>query len=220
MGLSLSEMRTILRRSCGVDEFDDGFDDPGCDEKLNRSYWNLLDRLNFRENETTIPFALVTGSRKYEVPADFNAFRGVSVFDTDGQSKPLDRISAKVYDELYNNTATDERSNALPTKYYREGNAIILWPTPDSDYSAILHYWKTLADLSDVNTTLPFQDSWHEIVLNGGVFRGYIEIGDMDRYAKMRAEVNALIEEQVPTEAKEERDSRYLHVEVPGRDYP
>lgn len=220
MGLTLSEMRTILRRACGTDEFDDGFSDDDVDLKLNRSYWELVDRLNFRENEITIPFALVTGSRKYELPSDFNALRGVSVFDTDGQSNPLDMIDEKVYDKLYNNNPTDGISNALPTKYYREKGFIQFWPTPDNDYDAILHYWKTLADLGDTNTTLPLPESWHEIVLNGGIYRGYIEIGDMKRYGEMKGVVDAAIMMAVPTEAKEQLDSRMIHVEVPGRDYP
>jgi hypothetical protein len=219
MGLSLLEMRTIMRRTLGVDESDDGFSDIDCNTKLNRSYWELVDRLNFRENELTIPFGTIAGSRKYNMPVDNNALRSIAIFDENNQSHKLDRMTKDVYDQKYNNKS-DGSFQAIPTDYYREGTFIQLWPTPDKIYICELHYWKNLNDLALDTDVLPLPESWHEIVLLGGVWRGYIELGDMTRYTSAKNSQLSLIADAVPTEAKEEIDSRMAHVEVPGREYP
>ena len=219
MGLSLLEMRTIMRRTLGVDENDDGFSDLDCNEKLNRSYWELVDRLNFRENEVTIPFVTIAGSRKYGMPTDYNALQGIAIFDLNNQSHKLKRMTKDIYDTKYNND-TDNSFQAIPTDYYREGNFIQLYPTPDQVYNCVLHYWKTLPDLANDSDVLPIQESWHEIVLLGGVWRGYMELGDMTRYNSIKNSQLALIADAVPTQSKEEIDSRLAHVEVPGREYP
>lgn len=208
-----------MRRTLGVDENDDGFSDSDCNLKLNRSYWEIVDRMNFRENELTIPFSTIQGSRKYGVPGDLNALQGIAIFDLNDQSHKLNRMTKDVYDNKYNNN-TDNSFQRIPTHYYRENNFIQLWPTPDQVYSCTLHYWKNLADLAEDSDVLPLQESWHEIILLGGVWRGYIELGDMSRYNSTKNAQLALISDSVPTEAKEEIDSRMAHVEVPGREYP
>lgn len=208
-----------MRRTLGVDELDDGFSDADCNIKLNRSYWEVLDRLNFRENELTIPFSTIASSRKYGVPGDLNALQGVAIFDLNNQSHKLRRITKDVYDSKYNNNP-DNSFERMPEEYYREGEFLQLWPTPDQVYNCILHYWKILADLALDTDVLPLQESLHEIILLGGVWRGYMELGDMNRYNSTKNAQLALISDAVPTQAKEEIDSRLAHVEVPGREYP
>ncbi len=220
MGMSLTALRQGVWRACGTDEFDDGFSSDDVDLLLNRSFWNICDKLDFRENEITIPFTFAIGDRKYEMPADFNALRSIAVFDENGASTDLERWDSKSYDAVYNNTVADEQSNNLPTKYYRESGHIVVWPTPDQEYSGVFHYWKNLSDLSDENDDLPLPQSWDEIIMVGAAGRGFISLGDMKRFSEANATINSWIADQVPTAAKEEKDSRMLHVEVPGREYP
>lgn len=226
MGLSLLQMRQIARRALGVDSFDEGFDDAGLNLKLNMAWWSFQSKMDIRENEQSIPFVLIPGSRKYAVPGDFHALRTMAIFDFNGpdqstgyQSKDLDQMTLNVYDSVYNQDITGNHQG-MPTHYVRENSFFYMWPTPNLAYNCVLRYWKTLQDLANDQDILPIPESQHQIILMGGIANGFIEVGDLTRMSQAQTFQDKLITEMVPVQADEEMDNRLAHVEVPGREYP
>lgn len=220
-------MRAIMRRVLGVDSSDDGFDDTGCNLKLNMSWWDFQLRMDIRENEITIPFSTLTGTRKYACPADMHALRSIAIFDQSGstpaqdyQSHGLEQMTLQRYDQLYISDSVPTAQQSMPTNYVRENGFIYLFPTPDLVYDCVFHYWSQLQDLAADGDLLPVPENQHQIILLGGVSNGFLELGDLTRYSQNEGIRDKKIGELVPVQAEEESDNRLAHVEVPGRDYP
>lgn|SRR3990167_260358 len=183
---------------------------------LNQSYWEILDKFPFREKEETATISTVIGQRTYPVPNPFEALQMLSVIDpNNGSSSVLIRAGNYEYESI---RETDSGSNGMPTKYYREESKIRLWPIPDNVYTMTIKYWTTLDDLVSGNSPL-IPQSWHEIILYGACWRGFLELRDFDAYKEYKQLQVGLITSSVPTEAKEERDSHESGLEVLGREY-
>jgi hypothetical protein len=213
MGLNLAEMREGVYRVCGVDE--DDVDPILVDKLLNVSWWEIMNKFKFRAKDTVAEFPLVIGSEKYTVPDAFEALRSIAVYDTSNMSHYIERVTSKWYQERYD---TDADSRGFPTHYFREGDSVILWPTPDAAYTAVLRYTSTLADLSESNDPSIPQE-WHEIIKYGGCWRLALELGDFQRKESLARTQIALIESCVPVDSKEASDSRYANLEVVRNEY-
>ena len=61
--------------------------------------------------------------------------------------------------------------------------------------------------------------SWHEIVLYGGLWRAFIGMNDYQRANAAKQHQSALVASSVPVEAKEEYDSHRAHLEVIQNEY-
>ena len=227
MGLSLASLRTELRKSLGVDAVDlpnatqtSPTEKVGADELLNRSLWEVTEKFAFREKERSVSFTIdnVLG-HKYTLPGVFDALLDVSIESIDGNLvyTPLNRMTRVVYDSLYSANSQDQTKYTIPTDYVRENDCIIFYPSPNQSYNVKLRFLQTIADLSDSNTSLTIPQSWHEIILLGAVWRGFITFGDMDRADRIKQHQLSLITSSVPVEAKEEFDSHLSGVEVIGR---
>ena len=224
MGLDLVSLRRQLRESIGLEGDDTtnlpDLDSPsktGADTYLNRSYWELLDKFKFREKEVTATFSTVAGTKFYQVPSLFEALQGIAIEDPDTlQHTPLDRMSPDEYEQEFMDTTGDQ---GKPTGYFREGNGIRLWRTPDKVYELTLHYWTVLSDLSSTNTTSPLPQNWHEVLLFGATWRAMIGV-NADYAGAQAAKANqiSLIEGTSQVEEKEQFDSHRAGVEVPGYD--
>jgi hypothetical protein len=174
---------------------------------LNQSWWEIIDKFQFREKEFTATFATTAGTRNYEVPQPFEALRQVSITDSsDSQHIKLLRMIPNVYENVYNE---DSSQQDIPTQYVREGCMIRLWPTPDQAYTITLKYMSVLPDLSTTNYTIPtVPQVWGECILYGAVWRQYARLGDLTRSAFFKNLQVGLINSTSPVETKEEYDSK------------
>lgn len=203
MTLDLVALRESLRSATGTDDSD--MDNDKADRYLNRAYWELLDKFHFREKEVTAAFQTVAGTRFYNMPSPFEALKKLIITDPDTtRDIVLQRISPERYESLY---GSDENLQGMPQAYYREGCSARIWPTPDKVYDMLVKYWTTLEDLSDSNTTPEIPQSWHEIILFGGQWRAFMDLGDVQRGYAFKRIYNDLISTSVPVESKEEIDS-------------
>ena len=215
MSLDLQQMRDDLRDHTGTDDSD--MPDTKADLYLNRSYWEILDKFHFREKEVTATWDTVVGTRLYNMPSPFEALRKLSIKDpVTGEHKVLERTTIDVYERTYD---ADADAQGFPTHYVREGCAVRLLPTPDDAYEITQKYWTVLSDLSATNTTPPIPQSWHEIILFGGVWRAFLGILDYVHGNAAKSHQVSLINSAVPVEAKEEIDSPNAGLEVKVREY-
>lgn len=215
MGLDLEQMRNDLRTATGMDE--DDLPDPSADVLLNRSYWELIGKFQFREKEQTDTFPTVAGVRNYGLPTTFDALRKLSALEPDSQDhKVIDRATIDWYEQNYNEK---EENRGFPERYVRDGACQIrLWPTPDGIYTITIKYWTTLNDITEGNAP-EIPQAWHEIIYLGGLWRAFIQIGDFIRTRECKNHQISLINSMVPVEAKEEYDSHRAGVAPIIREY-
>lgn len=215
MTLDIIQLRADLRDHTGTDEFD--MPTAKADLYLNRSYWEILDKFHFREKEVTATWDTVAGTRLYNMPSPFEALRKLSIKDpATGEHKVLDRTTIDVYERTFD---ADSDAQGFPVAYVREGCAVRLLPTPDDAYEITQKYWTVLSDLSDSNSVPPIPQSWHEIIMFGGVWRAFLGNRDFVSANATKAHQISLINSSVPVEAKEEYDSPEARLEVRVRPY-
>lgn len=206
MTLDLDRMRIRVRKPLGMmDEDDTDLTNDDVDEYLNMSFWEVQDKFPFREKEKTGTFQTQVGVRNYEMPDPFEYLKSLAIVDlTSFQHKPLDLITAREYERLYNEQTT---AQGKPCKYLREDCYARLWPTPDNIYTIVLRRNIVLADISESNNTLPIPQVWTEIVIYGAIWRAFIDFGDFARANAMKAHQVSLLDTIEPTEIKELGDT-------------
>lgn len=224
MGLDLQGMRRALREHLGLvgdstDEIpdQDSASKTGADTFLNRSFWEICSKFDFREQEVIGSFPTVAGTGFYQVPTLFDALKSIDIEDlNDFSHKPLDRIDRDVFSRKYENRID---AQGKPELYFRESNGIRLWQTPDNAYTLTISYRAGLADLDNNNTNPPMQHEWHEVILFGGIWRAQVGVNRDYNGAKVtRALQGALIDGMTTTDVKEQDDSHQSGLEVLGRD--
>lgn len=213
MSIIVDTMISNVQRALGVDEGDAGFDTPGVLLLLNKSWWEIQNKFNFREKETSYIFPTIVGTNEYAVPTLFEAIRLISIEDPiDEQHTPLTRITVRENEMEFINSST---SYDMPTSYFRYNNKIHLLPTPDQVYNITVYHRLTLADLATGNYP-PIPQEWHEIIEAGAIYRGYKDLADFTRAKAARQDQLELINTTVPVESKEEMDSANAGLDIPA----
>jgi hypothetical protein len=240
MPLSITVLRTELRDHLGLDE--DELPPEDADSLLNRSWWEVMDKFNFREKEAKTSFQTVAGIHIYSMPQGYDALQLLSIGGSNNNNllggqfylnggaflnpttsdetkhTQLDRIDDKWFEDNYDD---DVDEYGQPVRYYRYGSGIVLNPTPDAVYNVNVSYLITLADLSNTNEYPPVPQSWHEVILYGAVWRGFMRMGDYNRKQAAQATQIGLINSMTPVAAKEEADSSMAGLQFyNGRSHP
>lgn len=214
MSLVIQDLRDGLRRSCGGIEIADYSNDI-VDLWLNQAYWEIMDKFPFREKQKTSTFQFIDGVRFYDAPTPFEAVTKISIADateSDNKHTPLKRMTIDRYEQEYD---SDDDQEGKPEFYIRYGIGFYVLPTPDKAYDGFIYYNTTLADIADDNTTPEIPQVWHEIIMFGGIARGWLQLDNTNKatfYFNLQA---TKINTTSPTEAKEEEDSSLAGVELP-----
>lgn len=208
--------RDKLRRICGVDITDDGFDNTGVDLLLNQSLWEIADMFKFREAETDYTNSSVIGTAAIAVQADLNGLQKVSIEDANSsQHTTLDEMSLQDYETDYVDSST---AQGKPTHFVRRGSNIILWPTPDAVYEIKSYYRKTVADMTSGGLVTP--QAWDEVILFGGVWRGFVELGDFNRKREAKETQMELLSTKETNETKEKVNRPFAGLQMMRPPYP
>jgi hypothetical protein len=217
MTLVLADLELELEEHLGLDATDVGqapWTVDRIDLLLNRSFWEIQYKFPFREKELTATFVTVAGTRLYAIPVLFEALRQLSIEDVnDFSHSVLQRTTIYDYEQRFVNDPSGVEQDK-PTHYTREGLGIRLLPTPDRVYTVTIKYQTTLADLSTQNNVPVIPQIWHEVILYGAVWRGFMRLGDYARAQAAKAHQRELMAEIQPVEAKEETDTHLGGLDV------
>lgn len=201
-------MRSELRTHLGVDSSE--LSDGDADLLIDRSAAELMAKFHFKAMEDKQSIVTVDGTSVYSVPASTDCVEGLYIEDPNSyQHSPIDRITYDFYEQNFVNTTDAE---GKPTHYFRRGDDITLYPTPDDVYNITLYRRKVLGDFSAGGTFFGPQE-WYEIVLYGAVTRGFQRLGDYQRAQASATFQASLVSSTTPTEAKEEYDSHRAGVD-------
>ncbi len=218
MAIDLTVLRTELRVHLGYEtDGTDDLSDDNADLLLNRAFWELLNKFNFREEECSIEFTVDEDDDFISLPTLFESLRTLSILNADTNKwTPLVRADIKEFERVAND---DSSAKGAPENYFREGIGIRLYSSaggaPDKTYTLRIKYRVTLADLATGNTTLIIPDVWHELVLMGGHWRGLYRLRNYEAAREIRNVQIGLINSTVEVEGKEEGDSSLAGIEIP-----
>ncbi len=219
MAIDLAVLRTELRIHLGYEsDGTDDLSDDNADLLLNRAFWELLNKFNFREEECSIEFTVDEDEDFISLPTLFESMRKLSILNSDTNKwTPLVRADIQEFERVAND---DDSAKGAPENYFREGSGIRLYSKagggPDATYTLRIKYRVTLADLASGNTTLVLPEVWHELVLMGGHWRGLLRLRDYESAREVKNQQVAMINSTVPVEAKEEVDSPLAGIEIPS----
>lgn len=210
MPLTLQNIRDGVRKSTGEDSTD--LTDVDLDRYINRSFWEIQDKLPFRIKEKTVTFPTISGVALYDVPDNLENVRLVSIVDLNtNEHTQLIKMSEAVYENTYQN---ETYANTKPTNYVREGVSIRLWPTPDNVYTIVLKYNAILADLINATDTPPLPQIWGEIIEFGATWRRFKDLNDYVRVNANRQLQRDLLGTATDTKTKENVDNRMAGLDV------
>ncbi len=218
--LDIVALRQMVYKPLGIEYGDAELPTTDVDLYLNRAYWELQNKFPIKEVEQYEEFNTVAGTRNYRRPARTESIYHLSIMDPDSeQHKPLIQITVDEYETLYNEK---EENQSIPVKYCLENCIIRMWPTPDAAYKIIMRRRIELTDLNGTTSTAPqiLPKNWHEIIGYGGLWRAFIDKGDLVRAQFIQAKQNDLIENLVVTESKEYGINRqFARFQLPPREY-
>ena len=218
MDIDLDVLRTELRVHLGLETDDlDELSDDDADLLLNRAFWELLNKFNFREEECSVEFTIAEDEDFISLPTLFESIRKLSILNsTTNVWTPLVRIDIQEFERTAND---DTSAKGAPENYFREGVGIRLLSvaggSPDATYTLRIKYRITLADLSGSNTTMVIPEVLHELVLLGGLWRGLMRLRDYENSREIKNQQIALINSTVEVESKEEADSPLAGISIP-----
>lgn len=221
MPLSVAQLITQLRGTTGQDIVSlpdiDSVSTIGALTFLNRSFWSICNKYDFRLNETSATGVTVAGTSSYTPPATMDAVSNISLLDpTTLKYFRLDPMTIDVYRTDQSTRASDQ---TIPTNYIRYGSQFLLWPTPDKVYTYQVDFLQSLSDLITSGNP-PIPREWDEAIAYGAAWRVFSDVnGDLARaqwYKNLEANITNTI---VPVQAKEEMDYANAGVNVKGRSY-
>jgi hypothetical protein len=221
MGLSAQQLIFSLRSTTGQDGTTlpdtDNASSIGAMTFLNRSFWEIANKFNLREEEIEVDVPTVIGTFNYTCPTLMDAVNHLSILNpTTLTYARLEPMTLDVYRGLQNSN-TNLRSR--PTNYIRHGSSYLLYPTPDAVYSIKIDYLQTLADIIQAGTPV-IPREWHELIHYGAVWRVYSDVnGDLARSQYFRNLQTSMLNSTVPVQSKEEMDYSNAGVNVKGRSY-
>lgn len=212
MSLSLERMRALVRKGLGGLDSND-IDNDDVDELLNISLWEMESKFPFRSMQSNFLESLVIDQYIYSIATieRLDAIESVAVIDDEtGKRTKLARMTRDWFDANFT-----EEEVGTPLRYMRENNCIYVYPIPDEVLDIEIHARQgveSLAEGTAESTTLP--RNWDEIVVSGAIWRGHFFNEDYNLARQAKNFQVGLIHSAVPTEAKEEKDSRYAGLNV------
>lgn len=220
MGIALATMRTNVLTQLGIDQSDLAGGQTDLDLLLNKSWWEIMDKIDFREKEDSTTIQTVVGTEVYDLAATlnttdsvvFDALRGVAIEDNDDNSwLNLNEVSQAYYD---NNLISQTSAQDKPQYYMREGGNITFLPTPDDVYNIKLRYLKILSDIPTDGPVV--HQTYHEIIELGAIWRGHLLFRDFNSAREVKSFQLSLLQSSLSNASKEDRNTKYAGVEVVG----
>ena len=151
-------------------------------EQAEQKVYNSVQILDLRRNVTG---TLTSGNQYLTIPSDWLANFSLAIIDSSGAYSYLLNKDVNYIREAFPNPSTTGK----PTHYALfDQNSYIVGPTPDTGYTAELHYFYYPQSIVTADTSW-LGDNYDSILLYGSIIEAHIFMKDMYRTEQARHQV-------------------------------
>jgi hypothetical protein len=182
--VTVAEIITILNNH--------GFEDTDTTEKMeaiNDAYFDVCSRERWPFLEKEVDLAITATSADVTEPADLSKVIGVRI-----ASVPVKLLPERYETLAASDPAMDE--TGVPQFYYFVGDALKIYPTPTSSYTARIFYerWPTELLSSDAESAILLPVRHHRVLVTGALFKLYLMEDDAELSTQFERHFESRIE--------------------------
>lgn len=206
-GDTLLSMRTWLRRALlGRDLEDDEYD-----LWINDSYLDVCTSIDLDEMKASLAIATVVGQPLYLLPYVVSSTQTASVLDTSATTGgfPLAKVDKAWYREQPN-------KSGRPEAFFRDGDVLIFYPTPDKVYTVAVDFRIRPLPLSDDTDSPIIGQEWHRTIRLGARQKAFDDLQEFDKALPAENSYVNSVRRRNNREASED-ERRVIGSSVPGR---
>lgn len=207
-GKTLASMRTMVRTMMGGRS---DITSAQIDEVINNAY---IDIATSTEGKTaSLLLQTVAGQPLYLLPAVVANIQSISLVDDtlpEG-GKKLDKKDKSYYRDK---PVVDDD---VPSFYFREGNLLVLYPTPDAVYDMAVDFRIRPIRLTDDTHSPILDDEWHETIELNARHKLFSILQEFDKTPQTNNEVTDLVRRRKGEEEGED-ENKLIRSSVPHRD--
>lgn len=127
---------------------------------INRAYLDICSSLRIEEMKGSLTILTTAAQALYKIPSVVYTIQGIAITTPDSlrEGYPLEKMEVGTYRSL-------KLKTGAPTAYFRRGELIALWPTPDGVYSLGVDFRVRPAKLEEEDDSPALPEEWHEGIL-------------------------------------------------------
>ena len=144
---------------------------------INDAYTSLAANLTIEELKSSIALPLVVDQPLYLLPECILTTISVANIDTtDFPTYGGNELEKKDLDWFLK----EPMWSGYPTSFFKQGQMLVIYPTPDDTYGLAVNFWIRPADLVATTDSPIFGREWHEAVLLGARYRAHSALLEWD----------------------------------------
>jgi hypothetical protein len=181
---------------------------------LNKAYTQIATRWRFHATRVRTQFNTTINTASYALSASDIELFHVWNRTTNRRLQKISQLDLFRFDESTSHATTGE-----PRYYMRDGNNILLFPTPDAVYSMERYTQQTPALLSGGSDVPAIPATWHELIAFWARWMFWDTFGDLGKAQQAYNAIGVWMQSK-PNEFDSE-DAGYIHgVEIPELSTP
>lgn len=143
-------------------------------DHINNGYRQITTRYRFHANMIRSTFSTVAGTASYPLNALDLEVHNVWNKTTGRVIRKIDQLNLQSYDD----SVAYPTSRGVPTKFYRDGSNLVLFPNPDSVYTIEILTKRLPVVLSAGSDVPVIPETWHDCLVYWARWSYFDSIGD------------------------------------------
>lgn len=176
---------------------------------INQAYVDTWTSLQLEEALASLDFPLVSGQHIYALPDVVATTIGAAIVDTDDLQGGWPLIKTDLYG--YRRFPDEE---GAPTHYFRLGNILVIYPTPEDADTLVLDFRSRPLLLVEDTDSPALGYEWHEVILLNARKKGFSALLEFDKAMPAENDYIQSVRRRRSAEADED-EGRIVHSSVP-----
>jgi hypothetical protein len=196
-------MRALLNR--------DDLSDDEYDLWINDGYLDVCTSVDLDELKGSLSIVTVADQPFYNLPYVVSSTQGASIIDTSlyGGGTPLSKADKAWYRE-------QDNKSGRPETYFREGEVLVLFPTPDKAYTVALDFRIRPLPLTDDTDSPILGQEWHRPIRLSARQKAFDDLQEFDKALPAENSFINSVRRRNNRESSED-EGRVIGSSIPGR---
>lgn len=207
-GDTLASMRLWLQRAL---QGRDDLTEEELDLWINDSYLDICTSIDLDEMKGSLALTTIAGQPLYLLPYSVSSTQNAALIDTSMTTggQPLAKADRAWYREQQN-------KSGRPEAFFREGDVLVLYPTPDKAYTVSLDFRIRPLPLIEDNDSPIVGHEWHRPIRLGARQKAFDDLQEFDKALPAENSLVNSVRRRNNREAAED-ERRVIGSSIPGR---